>query len=209
MCFSATASFAAGGALSVAGVLTIAKAKKKKELPLASVPLLLGIQQAIEGVVWISFGKPILNMIATYAYVFFSHILWPIFIPLSVLLIEKDPRRKRILGLFLAIGLGVGLYIAYFIGLNSVTSCIIDRSIGYNSMTLYPLVTTAVYVTIVCGSLLVSSYRMMNIFGLTLFGSFAVAAWFFVNVFFSVWCFFAAILSVLIYWHFRTKRMNE
>jgi len=193
----------------VAGVLTIAKAKKKKELPLASVPLLLGIQQAIEGVVWISFGKPILNMIATYAYVFFSHILWPIFIPLSVLLIEKDPRRKRILGLFLAIGLGVGLYIAYFIGLNSVTSCIIDRSIGYNSMTLYPLVTTAVYVTIVCGSLLVSSYRMMNIFGLTLFGSFAVAAWFFVNVFFSVWCFFAAILSVLIYWHFRTKRMNE
>ncbi|KKU34718.1 MAG: hypothetical protein UX49_C0037G0012 [Candidatus Wolfebacteria bacterium GW2011_GWC2_46_275] len=193
----------------MAGVLTIAKAKKKKELPLASVPLLLGIQQAIEGVVWISFGKPILNMIATYAYVFFSHILWPIFIPLSVLLIEKDPRRKRILGLFLAIGLGVGLYIAYFIGLNSVTSCIIDRSIGYNSMTLYPLVTTAVYVTIVCGSLLVSSYRMMNIFGLTLFGSFAVAAWFFVNVFFSVWCFFAAILSVLIYWHFRTKRMNE
>ncbi|KKU53701.1 MAG: hypothetical protein UX76_C0011G0046 [Candidatus Wolfebacteria bacterium GW2011_GWC1_47_103] len=181
----------------MAGVLTIAKAKKKKELPLASVPLLLGIQQAIEGVVWISFGKPILNMIATYAYVFFSHILWPIFIPLSVLLIEKDPRRKRILGLFLAIGLGVGLYIAYFIGLNSVTSCIIDRSIGYNSMTLYPLVTTAVYVTI------------MNIFGLTLFGSFAVAAWFFVNVFFSVWCFFAAILSVLIYWHFRTKRMNE
>ncbi|KKU89603.1 MAG: hypothetical protein UY19_C0011G0008 [Candidatus Wolfebacteria bacterium GW2011_GWA2_47_9b] len=193
----------------MAGVLTIAKAKKTKELPLASVPLLLGIQQAIEGVVWISFGKPILNMIATYAYVFFSHILWPIFIPLSVLLIEKDPRRKRILGLFLAIGLGVGLYIAYFIGLNSVTSCIIDRSIGYNSMTLYPLVTTAVYVTIVCGSLLVSSYRMMNIFGLTLFGSFAVAAWFFVNVFFSVWCFFAAILSVLIYWHFRTKRMNE
>ena len=193
----------------MAGVLTIAKAKKKKELPLASVPLLLGIQQAIEGVVWISFGKRILNMIATYAYVFFSHILWPIFIPLSVLLIEKDPRRKRILGLFLAIGLGVGLYIAYFIGLNSVTSCIIDRSIGYNSMTLYPLVTTAVYVTIVCGSLLVSSYRMMNIFGLTLFGSFAVAAWFFVNVFFSVWCFFAAILSVLIYWHFRTKRMNE
>ena len=195
--------------MSAAGVLTIAKAKKKKELPLASVPLLLGIQQAIEGIVWISFGKPILNTIATYAYVFFSHILWPIFIPLSILLIEKDSGRKKILGLFSVVGLGVGLYIAYFIGLNSVTSCIMDRSIAYNSMTLYPLVTTAVYVTIVCGSLLVSSHKTINLFGWALFGSFAVAAWFFVNVFFSVWCFFAAILSVLIYRHFRVERRGE
>ena len=65
MCFSAAASLAAGGTLSVVGGLTLAKVKNKSELPFASIPLLFGIQQAIEGAVWLSFGSPVLNTIAT------------------------------------------------------------------------------------------------------------------------------------------------
>src|SRR3989344_8557533 len=115
MCFSAAASFAAGGALSVAGGLTLVEVKKKTELPFASIPLLFGVQQAIEGAVWLSFGSPILNTVATYAYSMFSHVLWPIFVPLSVLLIETDATRKNILRLFSFLGFGVGLYLLYSI----------------------------------------------------------------------------------------------
>src|SRR3990167_10540843 len=75
MCFSATASFIAGSALSAIGVVTIKKTKRKAEIPFAMIPLLFGIQQIIEGVVWLSFGSSLLNIIATYAYSLFSHVL--------------------------------------------------------------------------------------------------------------------------------------
>src|SRR3989344_2212809 len=115
MCFSATASFVAGGALSVAGGLTLAQVKKKPSLPFASIPLLFGIQQAIEGAVWLSFGASVLNTVMTYAYSLFSHVLWPIFVPFSVFLIEIDPVRKQVLSLISILGLAVGAYLLYFI----------------------------------------------------------------------------------------------
>ena len=54
MCFSATASFTAGTALSAVGGLTLRKSRGKAELPLALVPLIFGIQQLSEGVLWVS-----------------------------------------------------------------------------------------------------------------------------------------------------------
>ncbi len=52
MCFSATASFTAGAALTAVGGFTVHKSQGKIELPLALVPLLFGIQQLTEGVLW-------------------------------------------------------------------------------------------------------------------------------------------------------------
>jgi hypothetical protein len=43
MCFSATACFTAGGALSALGVLTIRQVKDRASLPFAAIPLLFGI----------------------------------------------------------------------------------------------------------------------------------------------------------------------
>jgi len=209
MCFSAAASFAAGGTLSVMGGLTLAQVKKKSELPFASIPLLFGIQQAIEGAVWLSFGSPILNTIATYAYSMFSHVLWPIFVPFSVLMIETDPIRKKILHLFSFVGLAVGLYLLYFIIADPVTAHIINSSIAYHSPHLYVYLIMALYLVAICGSCLISSHKIVNIFGVVLFISFAIAAWFFTETFFSVWCFFAAILSIIVYWYFQSNSVAE
>ena len=209
MCFSAAASFAAGGTLSVVGALTLTKVKKKSELPFASIPLLFGIQQAIEGAVWLSFGSPILNTIATYAYSMFSHVLWPIFVPFSVLMIETDPIRKKILHLFSFVGLAVGLYLLYFIIADPVTAHIINSSIAYHSPHLYVYLIMALYLVAICGSCLISSHKIVNIFGVVLFISFAIAAWFFTETFFSVWCFFAAILSIIVYWYFQSNSVAE
>jgi len=55
MCFSATASFIAGVSLLVLGVATVKKAKRKAEIPFAMIPLLFGVQQIIEGMLWLSF----------------------------------------------------------------------------------------------------------------------------------------------------------
>lgn len=206
MCFSATASFIAGGALTATGVLTMTKAKTKAELPFAGIPLLFGIQQIIEGVVWLSFGSPLLNTAMTYAYSMFSHVLWPIFIPLSILLLEKDHARKKILYLFFAVGLAVGSYLFYSIFADPVTSQIVNNSIAYISPHLYPLWIVAFYVVVTCGSAIISSYKIINLFGIALFISFFVAGYFFNETFFSVWCFFAAISSAIIYMYFKGRK---
>ncbi len=206
MCFSATASFAAGGALTAGGVLTLSKAKTKKELPFASIPILFGIQQIIEGVVWLSFGSATLNTVATYSYSVFSHSLWPILVPISVFLIETDHHRKNILKIFCLVGLIVGLYLLYFIFANSVKSSVIGGSIAYQSPHLYTLLIMAMYITATCGSCLFSSHKMINIFGATALIGFIISAWFFIETFLSVWCFFSAVLSILIYWHFKNEK---
>ena len=183
----------------------MARAKTKSEMPFASIPLLFGIQQAIEGVVWISFGSTLLNSIATYAYSFFSHVLWPIFTPFSILLLEKDPFRKKILRMFFALGLGVGLYLLYFIIIDPITANIVNKSIAYRQSHLYPPFIIILYLIATCGSCLVSSNKFINLFGVVLLMSFIVAVWFFTETLLSVWCFFAAVPSALIFWYFKRK----
>ena len=205
MCFSATASLIAGGVLSATGVLTLKQAKTKAELPFASIPLLFGIQQLIEGVVWLSFGNSALNSISTYAYSIFSHVLWPIFVPASILLLEKDPVRRRILQVFTGIGLAVGIYLFYFIFLDGVASQILNHSVAYNSPHLYLPFVLTLYVFATCISFFISSNKIINTIGVVMIASFLIAGWFFSETFISVWCFFAAILSVLVYWYFKRK----
>ncbi|KND50521.1 MAG: hypothetical protein AB202_02625 [Parcubacteria bacterium C7867-007] len=205
MCFSATASFVAGAALTGTGVLTIKKAETKAEIPFASIPFLFGIQQLIEGVVWLSFGNAAVNVLATYSFSLFSHVLWPILVPFSVLLLETNPIRKKILWIFSIIGLIVGLYLLYFIVTEPITSKIVNRSIAYNSphLFLYPML--FFYFLATCVSCFFSSHKIINLFGIVALASAAIATWFFTETFLSVWCFFAAILSVLVYWFFKKK----
>ena len=59
MCFSATASFISGATLCVIGVATLKQTKAPAEVPIALIPLLFGIQQLTEGVIWLSFSQNI------------------------------------------------------------------------------------------------------------------------------------------------------
>ena|SRR3989338_3119932 len=209
MCFSATASFVAGTALSVVGVATIKKAKRKAELPFAAIPLLFGIQQLIEGVVWLSFSNSALNVVSTYAYSMFSHVFWPIFVPIAILLLEKDPVRKKILRVFTGVGLAVGIFLLYFIFQDGIISQVVNKSVLYNSPHLYlPLVLT-LYVLATCVSFLISSDKIINIIGIVMLASFTIAGLFFSTTFISVWCFFAAILSFIIFIYFYRRNKFE
>ena len=203
MCFSASASFITGGALSAAGVVTLSESKRKGEKLFAAFPLLFGIQQIIEGFVWISFATPALNAVSVYAYSLFSHVLWPVVTPIAVLLIEKDEARRRILRGIAFVGFVVGSYLFYSISTESVTAQIVEDSIAYRSDHLYPVMILLLYLTATCGSCLVSSHKTVRVFGAVLLGSFAIALWLFFATFFSVWCFFAAILSAIVHWHFK------
>ena len=106
MCFSATASFTAGAALLGIGALTLRRADRFAELPYASIPALFGLQQLVEGSLWLTFTDEAahLNSILTHVYSLFSHILWPIFVPIAVLMLEAVPWRRNVLKALAAFG---------------------------------------------------------------------------------------------------------
>ncbi len=206
MCFSMTASFIAGISLSAVGILTLKKAKRKTEVPFALIPLLFGVQQIIEGVLWLSFrfDTALLNTATTYVFSVFSHTLWPIFVPFSVGLLEPVRWRRNVLFIFQVVGLGIGLYLLYFIVKYPVIA-VAEENIVYLSPHFYQIPPMVLYLVATCVVSFFSSHRLVQIFGVLAFLLFFVAYWFYTVALFSVWCFFSAILSFIIYLYFKSE----
>lgn len=205
MCFSAPASFVASGILAAGGVASLHETRDVRTAPLASFPLIFAAQQAVEGMVWLTLGKSTASGLFVYLYTMMSHVLWPVLTPIAVLLIEPDPVRKKLLRMSLAVGSVVALYLMYSMHAEPVTAQIIEESISYRSPNLYPTVSFLMYLIATCGSCFLSSHRLINFFGAVLFLAFLVSYLAFQASFFSVWCFFAALLSLLVYLHMRIQ----
>ncbi len=207
MCFSATASFSAGTVLIVLGVATLRATRRKDEIAFAAIPLLFGIQQIVEGVLWLSFSfhAPQINVAMTYLFSIFSHVLWPIFVPFAIGLLEAVPWRRRVIRGFQAIGLLVGLYLLYMLVEFPVVSQA-GANIVYVSPHFYKAPVMLLYVAATCVSCLFSSEATIRLFGALALVLFMLAYGFFTIALFSVWCFFAAVLSFIIYAHFRFGR---
>lgn len=204
MCFSATASFTAGTALVAVGGLTVHRSRGKTELPLALVPMLFGVQQLTEGVLWLNMDNefPWLKSSTTYLYSMFSHVFWPIFVPFAILMVETSRRRRSAIGAFQVLGLGAGLYLFYFITRYPITAHVHGRSIVYDSPHFYIGGVFVAYLLATCVGPLFSRHRCVNIFGVLAFVLAIAAYQVSVATFVSVWCFFAAILSLLVLIHF-------
>ncbi|MEO6623686.1 MAG: DUF6629 family protein [Burkholderiaceae bacterium] len=204
MCFSATASFSAGAVLLVLGTLTLKSASRPRELPFAAIPLLFAIQQLSEGVIWLTFSyeAPQLNAVMTHVYSFFSHVLWPVYVPVAVLLIEPPGRRRRALLAFVAAGVAVGAYLLYILVAYPVVSRPTGQHIEYISPHFFVLAAMTLSLASTTLSPLLSTHRTVKLFGLLALASFATAYFFYATWFISVWCFFAALLSAVIYLHF-------
>ena len=204
MCFSATASFSAGIVLLGIGMLTLKAARQPRELAFAAIPMLFAIQQLSEGVIWLTFRyeAPLLNTVMTHAYSFFSHVLWPAYIPLAVLLIEPSGLRRRLLLAFVVGGLAVGVYLLYVLAAFGVASRPIGHHIEYDSPHFFAAATMTLYLLSTTVSPLLSTHRMVKLFGVLALVSFGGAYFFYATWFISVWCFFAALLSVTVYFYF-------
>lgn len=207
MCFSATASFTAGIGLLAIGAVTTSRVTRRAELPFALIPGLFGVQQLIEGGLWLTFPDkaPLANMVLTYAYSFFSHVLWPIYVPIAVLLLESEGWRRKLLMAIVAAGAAVGLYLLYFLVAEPVVSEVVGSHISYQSPHFYVAAVMTLYVLATCVSSLVSSCGTIRWFGAATFVALLAAYGFYAYWFISVWCFFAAVLSFIVLVHFRRR----
>lgn len=211
MCFSAQASFTAAAVLLVVGAATVRRTRVRSELPYAWIPALFAIQQLLEGALWLTFPDraPLLNTVLTHAYSFFSHVLWPIYVPLAALALETVSWRRRVLiGIALA-GSAVGLYLLATLFTLPIVATVTGQHIAYESPHFYALAAMSLYLLGTCASLMFSSHARVVAFGVAAFASAVAAYAFYATWFISVWCFFAGLLSVIVLLYFTGPRRTS
>jgi hypothetical protein len=205
MCFSPEASFAGSVIIFSIGIVTIRKVHKPSQLVFASIPLFFGIQQFVEGFLWLIIPHPEYGnaqKFATTVFLIMAQVLWPIMIALSVLLMEENRKRKRILWVLLAMGISLSSYYAYCLMIYNVTPQIMGYHIQYTtnfpeSLSMFAF---TVYLIATITPLFVSSIQKTHLLGILMAVSCLVTAIFFTQYLISVWCFFAALISGVIFW---------
>ncbi len=213
MCFSAEASFVGGILISCVGIATIRKIHKPSQIVFASIPLFFGIQQIAEGTLWLSLQNPeylYLKQYATYIFLIMADVLWPMMIPFSILFMEENKKKRKILFILLSLGIVLSMYYAFCLVSFNVNPQITNYHIQYNSD--FPksvaLVTFFFYLIVTIIPLFVSSIKRIHLMGILMFLSCLVTAIFFTQYLTSVWCFFAAIISGVIYWILRDSKIE-
>jgi hypothetical protein len=211
MCFSAEASAAAAAVLLPVGGYCLAAAWRKDRayLVLAAVPLLFGLQQACEACVWRALyrGDAEGARVPALLFLFFALAAWPVWSPLAAGAIEPPGRTS---GVLLAIaGAGALFAAANYLPLlpddgGALNPAVVGHSVRYD-LSGVPAVGSdwwrawaALYLAAVCGPLLISRERRLRVLGAAVVVAAALTYALFAYAFASVWCFFAAVLSLYV-----------
>jgi hypothetical protein len=205
MCFSATASFTAAAFAGGIGAVTLWKAARRRDpavLPIAAFPLLFAAQQAVEGLLWLDLAQPTASAcrpFLVHAFLGYAEIFWPVFAPLAALLIEPVRWRRWLIVVCLAVGAALSAYLLIKMLGNPYVASAASGHIAYTNDASYLKGIEFPYVFATTVSLLLSSHRMIQLLAGVILGGFIAAYWSFYQSYISVWCFFAAVSSVLVY----------
>lgn len=204
MCFSAEASFASGAVLSAIGIATVKKVSRPEQRLFAVIPLLFATQQFAEGVLWTTLrsgGYERLQNAAMYIFLITALVIWPVMVPLSIWFMEKVKERKKILLGLVVMGGAVSLIYSYYLISHTVSVQISGFHLLY-IIDEFPNLQYAFifYLLPTIAPLFVSTVRRMWLFGILIATSCLITGVFYAEYLTSVWCFFAALISVTVYW---------
>lgn len=206
MCLSAEVSLGAAAILVPAGTVAAVWAWRGDHsyLMIATLPLLFGMQQLVEGLIWIEGHAGNTHRVGQYSllYMFFTWIAWPIWVPVSAYFLERGARRNIIL-LFVIAGAMLGglQFIPYFVHDGWLTTTFLRWAVRYQDINLLDglvprEVTYAIYVTVVIVPFLLVRDRAIKMFGLLVAGVLVVTYLFFSYAYISVFCFGGAVISI-------------
>lgn len=201
MCFSLEASFAAAAVIGAAGVVAFKKAGNNPIRVIAIFPILFAFHQFVEG--WVASLNDSYSWLlvpGTYGFVILAWIIWPIVIPLTLWRVEQRESRKKILYVMTIIGYLITAVLSYFLLTKNITARIVDHSIiyDYGGHTSSSAWFKSIYVLIVTVPNLISSRRKMWMLGVMNLITCLISRVYFEEYVVSVWCFFAAVSSVIV-----------
>jgi len=202
--------FVLSGAIGIIGILTLTKVSEKKEILFALLPLLFALHQFTQGFVWLGLnGFVDENTLKTAKniFVFYAQGLLQFLVPFAIFLLEPRGTRKNIIALLSILGGILTIYTLW--GLyNYPTSVSIQNSaiIYANPVTKHFWV-AALYILTTCGSLILSSSIAIQLFGVLNLLGITIVHLLKPYAFTSVWCLYAAVVSVVLYFYFIERRV--
>jgi hypothetical protein len=205
MCFSAGASFAGGVVITAIGVMTVRKNSDPSHRMFSAIPLIFGVQQISEGFVWValqSTDHDLMLRISAFIFLLAAVVIWPLMVPLAVFLMERVKSMKRVLLIFVGVGLLTSLYYGSRLLFYDIEPMISHHHIKYvgDFPRIYATPAFIAYLVATLIPIFLSSVRRMWLLGVLMAFSCLVTGIFFKEYLTSVWCFFAALISIVILW---------
>ena len=178
----------------------------RSELPFAAIPIFFAVQQLIEGALWLALPAQSSSVhILTLGYLIFANILWPIYVPVAIWMIEPNQLHRNRLIVPLVAGALTTLFFIGALAMQPVSAAVIGSHIHYNFPHPHDKIAFAFYATATCLAPLLSSHKLVKLLGATLIVSMVAAYVIYAVWFASVWCYFAALISALIWLYFRRQ----
>jgi hypothetical protein len=214
MCWSPTADVVAGTFVGVIAVATLVQTRRRRDLPLACLPLLLGLHQLVEAVVWRGVDGTVSPATAHLAVLVWTAIAFPLlpaYVPLAVLSAAwpQRPARRRILPLCV-VGLAISGVLVYAMAAGPVRAVASGHVLTYDLPVPAGNLVVVGYLVAVLGAPLISGDRDLRLLGVTAAVGAAVCVAVWELAFASTWCAFAALTSLtLLLWVRRGRTRAE
>jgi hypothetical protein len=212
MCFAPQADLVGGVIVTAIGIDAHRHLRGRNDhLLLASLPLLLGVHQLDEAFVWWGVEGQVPHVagrVALWIYLLIAFVVLPIFVPLAVLAIEPPARRRHMLP-FVALGAGVSTLLFAAVLRAPVDATEHPYHLAYTLHIEHGGIVVALYVVAVCGALLFSGYRHVEVFGFANLVAVALLAWLTLDGFASLWCGYAALSAGAIALHMRYAKPHR
>lgn len=212
VCFSPQADLVGGAVVTLLGVDALRHVGERRELPIAFLPLMLGVHQLVETFVWWGLDGHVsqgIGRAATWIYLLIAFVVLPLYVPAALWAIEPTTARRRLMLPFLAIGTAVSVTLLVAMIRGPVSASLESHHVAYSIGLAYGGLIVAGYVIATCGSLLVSGYRHIVLFGLVNLPVIALLALSARSGFASLWCAWAAVTSTMIVLHLRDRRDRD
>jgi hypothetical protein len=200
MCFSPEADLVAGVVVTAIGIDALRHVPRRELVPLAALPVVLGVHQLVETLVWWNLRGNVSDCVgrpAAWIYVVMAMCLVPVMVPFAFARIGAIRSGLLAAGL---VGCGAvsALLLAIGVASHSIDPVIDGHHIAYNVTTPWQVFTLGLYILATCGPGLVSDVPSLRLFGVTNLLVVALLIWLAQSAVVSLWCVWAAVSSVLI-----------
>ncbi|AOV16508.1 hypothetical protein BJI67_04965 [Acidihalobacter aeolianus] len=202
--------FTLAGVLLTIGVLTLKKVSHAGEWVFASLPLLFGLHQFDQGIVWLGLLHVVdthVLHVAAQLFVFYAQAVLPVLVPLAVWLLEARGPKRDLLASLVLIGALLAVYVGWGLAHYPTQVYVHHVSLVYANASIAHLWIALLYILTTCGSLILSRSVTIQLFGwLNLIGLvvvYLIAQY----AFTALWCLYAALVSGMLYLYFIERRI--
>jgi hypothetical protein len=196
---SGGASFTAALVLGGLGVAAIGRGASRERRMFAAIPFLFAAQHAAEAAVWLTGGAPLLRFVAVDLFLGIAVVVWPIWLPLSLGLIERSRSRQWALGATARFGTVVATCAAALLLRWQPSAYLAGGSVIYEGLSgqgpADAIICVLAYLVVAIAPFFLSTARGARAMGLTLAAALIAAAGAPSTARTTVWCLFALLLS--------------